>query len=177
MNDITHLMDTYRECVRHLWNTYFQREAELRQDWDLRDQFCDASLLLFRALVLRGVGREDAGVLPDYHGDQQPLMCVQLHVEPRSEIMVNRSGAGGYWDDPVKLVEAGECDLRFIRFFDWSDLSFRDFAFYRVRIVGSSRYPHLVGRDALLPVTTSVKVFCERGAQQGDEACPSGKPA
>jgi hypothetical protein len=61
----------------------------------------------------------------------------------------------------VADIEPGDCDLRFIQFFDWWDLGFRDFAFYRVRIVDSLRYPLLVGRDALVPVTSSVKVFCD----------------
>ena len=39
MNDVTHLFLTYREYVRHLWNTYFWSVAELSQDWDLRDEF------------------------------------------------------------------------------------------------------------------------------------------
>jgi hypothetical protein len=87
------------------------------------------------------------------------------------EVMDNvRTGSGTYWDDPVRCIEAGECDLRFIQFFDWWDLGFRDFAFYKVRIVGSSRYAHLVGRDALLPVTSSVKVFCEPAAEQARAA-------
>jgi hypothetical protein len=161
MNDVTLQMQNYRECVRHIWNSYFRAEAEARQDWDLRDRFCDAALILFRALLLHGHDVDDSRMLADYRGDQQPLMFLRLEVEPRSEIMVNRTGTSGYWDDPVTAIERGDCDLRFIQFFDWWDLGFRDFAFYRVRIVASPRYPHLVGRDALVPVTSSVKIFCD----------------
>jgi len=160
MTDVTALMEGYRECVRHLWNSHFRAEAERRDDWDLRDQFCDAAVILFRALVLRGLDIGDAQVLADYHGDRAPLMCLRVEVESPSTIMVNRTGAGSYWDDPVCLFERDDLDLRFIQFFDWWDLGFRDFAFYRVRIVGSGRYPHLVGRDALVPITSSVKVSC-----------------
>jgi hypothetical protein len=160
MNDITDRMQNYRECARHIWNSHFRAEAERPQDWDLRDEFCDAALILFRALVLHGLGVDDGQLLADYRGDKQPLMFLRLDVEPSSEIMINRTGASGYWDDPVTRIEKGECDLRFIQFFDWWDLGFRDFAFYRVRIVGSSRYPHLVGRDALVPVSSSVRVLC-----------------
>jgi hypothetical protein len=84
--------------------------------------------------------------------------------------MVNRTGTGGYWDDPVTDIEPDDCDLRFIQFFDWWDLGFRDFAFYRVRIVGSQRYPHLVGRDALVPVTSSVRMFCEDATSESAAA-------
>lgn len=162
MHDVTALLDVYRECARHVWNAYFQAEAKATQDWDLRDRFLDVALLLFRSLVLAKVGREDIPLLPDYRGDQAPISVLRVVVELRSEVMVARSGAGGYWDDPVRTLEPGDCELRFIQFFDWDHLGVRDFAFYRVRIVASDRHPHLVGRDALLPVGASVKVLCER---------------
>jgi hypothetical protein len=173
MNDVTALMQNYRECVRHIWNSHFRMGDEQPQDWDLRDQFYDAALILFRALVVWRLDVDEPEMLPDYRGDQAPLMFLRLDVEPCSTIMVNRTGAGGYWDDPVSLIETGDLDLRFIQFFDWSDLDFRDFAFYRARIVGSSRHPHLVGRDALLPVTRSVQVFYE-GASRSAAPAASG---
>jgi len=175
MTDVTARMHTYRECVRHIWNTQFMGN-ELRPDWDLRDQFCDAALILFQALVLRGLDVDDSELLADYRSDQGPLMFLRLEVEAGSTILVNRTGAGTYWDDPVTRIEAGDCDLRFIQFFDWSDLDFRDFAFYRARIVGSSRYPHLKGRDALLPVSSGVKVLYERAAQQAAAADERREP-
>ena len=170
MNDVTPQMLSYRECVRHVWNTHFRAEDEARQDWDLRDRFCDAALILFRALVLHGLDVDDSQLLADYRGDRQPLMFLRLEVDSRSTIMVNRTGTSGYWDDPVTAIERGDCDLRFIQFFDWWDLGFRDFAFYRVRIVASPRHPHLVGRDALVPVTSSVKIFCDIAASHGSGA-------
>jgi hypothetical protein len=176
MTDLTARMHTYRECVRHIWNTQFMGN-EQPPDWDLRDQFCDAALILFQALVFRGLDVDDSELLADYRGDQTPLMFLRLEVAAASTILVNRTGAGTYWDDPVHRIEAGDCELRFIQFFDWSDLDFRDFAFYRARIVGSSRYPHLVGRDALLPVSSGVKVVYERAAQRAasaDEREPPG---
>lgn len=161
MTDITDRMHNYRECVRHIWNTHFRADAERSQDWDLRDEFYDAALILFRALVLHGREVEETDLLADYHGDQQPLLFLRLVIETSSQVLINRTGRSGYWDDPVAQLEKGDCELRFIQFFDWSDLGFRDFAYYRVRIVDSSRYPHLVGRDALLPVGSSVKVICD----------------
>ena len=63
MNDVTPQMQSYRECVRHIWNSYFRTEAKARQDWDLRDRFCDAALILFRALVLHGLDVDDSQLL------------------------------------------------------------------------------------------------------------------
>jgi len=167
MTDITDRMQNYRECVRHIWNTHFQVEAERCQDWDLRDDFCDAALILFRALVLQGLDIGETELLPDYRAEQQPLLFLRLVIETSSQVLINRTGASGYWDDPVTQLEKGDCELRFVQFFDWWDLGFRDFAFYRVRIVASPRYPHLVGRDALVPVTSSVKIFCDTATLGG----------
>jgi hypothetical protein len=79
--------------------------------------------------------------------------------------MVNRGKGTGYWDDPLRSVDKGEIDLRFVQFFDWSELGFREFQFYRGRIVGSEKHPHLVGRDALIPVATGVRVFHEHASE------------
>ncbi len=75
-------------------------------------------------------------------------------------IHVNRSAemTSGYWDDPVNRVEPDALDLRFGQYFDWWQLGFRDFAYYRVRIEGSRPHPGLIGRDALVPVGPGVKV-------------------
>ena len=118
MNDVTPLMQNYRECVRHVWNSYFRAEADPLNDWDLRDRFCDAAVILFQALVLHGLVVDESQVLADYRADPQPLMFLRLQVESRSEIMVNRTGTSGYWDDPVTHIEPEDCDLRFVQFFD-----------------------------------------------------------
>ena len=169
MTDVTAQLDIYRECVRHLWNTYFWRDAEPSLDWDLQNAFDDVAALLFRTLVLQKIGH-DSNVRPDYWADREPMPFLRLEVaNGHTTIMVNRGIGTGYWDDPVSIVATGELDLRFIQFFDWSLLGFREFELYRARIVGSEKYPHLVGRDALLPVGTSVKVYELRVAEQGDE--------
>jgi hypothetical protein len=167
MTDITDRIQDYRECVRHIWNTHFRAEAERRDDWDLRDEFYDAALILFRALVLKGLDVAETELLPDYRADRQPLLFLRLVIDTSSQALINRTGDSGYWDDPVTQLEKGDCELRFVQFFDWWDLGFRDFAFYRVRIVASPRYPHLVGRDALVPVTSSVKVFYDIAVTNG----------
>ena len=53
MDDVTHLFITYRECVRHLWNTYFCSVADPSQNWDLRDEFDSIARSIFSSLVLR----------------------------------------------------------------------------------------------------------------------------
>src|SRR5436309_659972 len=123
-DNVTPLMNAYRECARHLWNCYFYRDAESRHDWDLRDHFNAIAVGLFRALVLRKLDREDADVLPDHLAPRQPLLFLRLEASASSTIHVNRSAevTSGYWDDPVDRVEQGALDLRFIQYFDWWEL-------------------------------------------------------
>jgi hypothetical protein len=166
MDDVTPLMNAYRDCVRHLWNTYFQRDAESEQDWDLRDEFNAVAAQLFRALILWKVQREETEVQPDEQEPRAPLGFLHVVVEPRSEIMINRQTASGYWDYPMTVVEREDLDLRFLQYFDWDVLGFRDFAYYRVRIVGSTKYPQVVGKDALVPAGRHVNVYCEASAEQ-----------
>ena len=79
MMDITDRMQSYRECVRYIWNTHFRAEAEQSQDWDLRDDFCDAALMLFRALVLRGLDVGEVELLPEYSVVAQNLFVIGLN--------------------------------------------------------------------------------------------------
>lgn len=166
MRDVTPLMDSYRECARHLWNTYFQHDAEAPADWDLQGDFDFTVARLFRALVLAKVRHGDVEVLPDNCAPRTPMSFLHVTIAPRSAILVNRERAGGYWDHPLTAIETGDLDLRFLQYFDWAVLGFRDFAYYRVRIVGSAKIPDVVGKDALVPVGVGVKILCEAAAEQ-----------
>jgi hypothetical protein len=168
MDDVTPLMDDYREAVRHLWNTHFRRLAEADQDWDLRDAFDEIAARLFGALVLRQLDEDEDAVLPAYVAPEKPIPFLRLEVDPRSSIMVARANARGYWDDPLTTVEKGDLRLCFIQFFDWSVLGFREFGLYHARILKSDRYPHVVGRDALVPVGATVRVVYAGAAEQRD---------
>ncbi len=55
-----------------------------------------------------------------------------------------------YWDDPVREVKASDVELHFLDYFDWNQMGYVDFQYYRVRIVTFALQPHLVGREALL---------------------------
>jgi len=56
MKDVTSHFQSYREGVRHLWNTHFRSLAEGDRDRDLRDAFDDICAELFGALVLYPLG-------------------------------------------------------------------------------------------------------------------------
>ena len=169
MLDVTPTMDAYREAVRHLWNVHLRAAAEPVKNWDIRDDFNEIAALLFRLIVLRPLGREDWEFPPDHWDTRGPFPFLRVTVTLTSEILINRELRSGYWDFPLRAVNRGELDLHFIQYFDWWDLGQRDLAFYRVRVMGSRNHPAVVGKDALVPVSSSVAVLAE-AAEQADEA-------
>ena len=92
MNDVTHLFLTYRECVRHLWNTYFRPLAEPTVNWDLRDEFDVITRGIFSSLVLRALDIFDRELAPEYAAE--PTALLGFHVVPAVEhgtpISINR---------------------------------------------------------------------------------------
>jgi hypothetical protein len=56
----------------------------------------------------------------------------------------------GYWNHPVNIVEPGEADLLFIAYFDWDEMDYIDFRYYRVKIAAFASHPEVVGRQALI---------------------------
>jgi hypothetical protein len=157
--NVTAFLNEYRECVRHLWNIHFRRDAERNNDWDLSDLFDEVAAKLFHALVLRKLGRDQVQVQPDFLCPKDPLMFLRFEFPRRSDLMVNRGVNTGYWDDPLRDASSDDLDLRFVQFFDWSSREYRDFALYRARIVASVPYPKVVGRDVLVPADTATKVL------------------
>ena len=169
MRDVTAAMDAYREAARHLWNVHLRMLAEPTQDWDVRDDFNEIAARLFRLIVLRPLGREGFDFSPDHWDSRGPFPFLHVTVKLTSEIFINRELRSGYWDFPLRAVNSGELELHFIQYFDWWDLGQKDLAFYRVRIVGSKDYPAVVGKDALVPVSSTVAVLGE-AAEQADAA-------
>jgi len=150
MQEITELMDHYRNVSRSLWNAGFWSVQEL-QNWDSHDLFEEIRKLLFNALVVAQLEKGDvccnaldaAGhiyqVIPSFSGPV-PIMIQQPREGDRSK----------YWDDPVREVRASDVELHFLDYFDWNQMGYVDFQYYRVRIAAFASQPHLVGREALL---------------------------
>jgi len=159
MKDVTTIMERYRECVRHIWNTYL-RTGNSTPD-DKVNRFDRIKELLFSEIVLRELGK------PNYRREDCQQELTFLRVVPVCEgvpIMVNRPSSDGnkYWDDPVD--NAGpDADLRFIDFFDWDQLGFMNLQFYHVKIFHFPKFPHLVGREALLD-TQYARVFLDESS-------------
>lgn len=153
MKDITRLLNHYRECVRHLWNVYFLDEEPSTVDWDLSDEYEEICEKLFSSLVLARIGRTESKKARAFERSLEPLTF--LRIIPLANngvpIHINREKIPSpYWDHPKTLIKPDEADMRFIDFFDFGTLGFREFEYCRVRIVASTANPDLVGHDALL---------------------------
>jgi hypothetical protein len=159
MKDVTTQLQMYRECVRHVWNTHFLAPIASSSDkWTLRDEFDDVCCILFGALVVEPLGLAPAsqarGILSGSRS-ATPRTLPWFRLVPNAAagvpIMVNRDPTldSGYWDYPLQRVAADDVDLRFVRWFDFDELAFRDFRYYLVRI-DSARCDNVAGRAALI---------------------------
>lgn len=159
--DITVRFNSFRESARHLWNTFFQADAQKNNDWDFRDVFSEVYVALFNGLVKYYLP-ESASTIPHLY-DPEKNVLHEYRVVGTSEsipIWINRTKpTSGYWDYPIQSVENSKTDLRLISIFDFDQLGFRDFGYFRVRIVNSDN-PDLIERDGLVK-TKDCKVLFE----------------
>ena len=117
MQDITPIIEAFRETARHVWNSALKENAT----WDDRDDFDDLCAVLFRAMIVRPVGMPNVAIPPgrERHPWALPFLVVVPRIEHGTQIRINRTPpSSGYWDDPVSSVVPNEIDLRFVRFFD-----------------------------------------------------------
>jgi len=167
MNDVTHLFLTYRECVRHLWNTYFRSVAEPSQNWDLRDEFDAIARSIFSSLVLRPLDVFDHELAPEYSADPPVLPGFRIvpAVERGTPIFINRDlPRSGYWDHPVSRVQPDEIEFDLLRFFDFDQLGYRDYRYFEVMVHASTKYPDIIGRAALIEVEHARVLFSKISA-------------
>jgi hypothetical protein len=155
MADITGLIYSYRECVRHLWNTYFLPTAGVSVDWSVQHDFHPVEDMLFELMVLDRIGRKR-----DPMADEYPFLSVIVEA-PRTPIEINAGESTGRWDEPPEYACKGDFSFNLMGLWNWFDGGFRDYGYYLVRISGCVSHPHLVGRRALLPVSEALKVIHE----------------
>jgi hypothetical protein len=155
MRDITSIMNMYRECVRNLWNAYFLNLISSENKWDFNDQFEEISSEIFSVFISSCTSCTDIQKSPSFKREKKPIM--DICIVPKSEhgvpISINReSPASGYWDYPKDLIKPSEVELRFIDFFDFDTLGYRDLEYYIVRIIACNSDKEIIGRDALILV-------------------------
>ena len=178
MQDVTGRFNSYRECVRHLWNMHFLAELKTCSDkWDLRDEFDNICSRLFAALVVGPLGLSGAADSRQFLGRTRELSgggFPWLRVVPRTTpagvpIMINRDQdkSDGYWDHPIRQVFPTDVTLSFVSLYDFDELAFRDFRYYRVRITSGVRN-EIVGRAALIECEYASVLFDQSAA---DKSC------
>jgi len=176
MNDVTHLFLIYRECVRHLWNTYFRPLAEPSVNWDLRDDFDTIARGIFSSLVLHPLAVFDHELAPEYSANPSALPGFRIVPAAKggTPIFINRDlPRSGYWDHPVSRVRPDEVELHLLRFFDFDQLGYRDFRYFEVVVHASPKYPDIIGRAALIEVEHA-KVLLDKSNPPLEPATRSG---
>ena len=149
MKDVTAIFDHYRVSARSVWNTAFWPDPGFR-NWDSVEQFQSIERILFDALVLAKLDK----AIPADEIFRKPVNFFRVSPSsPSVPFLIQRprpEAPAGYWDDPIDRVSAGKVDMRFLGFFDWDKLDYRDLEYYRVWIAAFDDQPHLVGREALI---------------------------
>ena len=167
MDDVTYLFSIYRECVRHLWNTFFRPVAQPTQDWDVRDEFDTVARDIFSSLVLRPAGASGCELSSAW--SHEPSALPGFRIVPGglygASILINRDlPRSGYWDHPISEVRPDDVELHLLRFFDFDELGFRDYRYFEVFIHSSPTYPDIVGRVALIEVQHAKVLFTKPAA-------------
>lgn len=144
--DVTKTFETYREASRHLRNTFFSTRDS--GDWDVIEDFDTVDKVLFDRLVLGRI-LPAGGTIAE---DAVPMN--KFLIEPSGAAMpamISRdTPTSGYWDHPINTILPGEAKLAFREYFDWDQHGLIDLRYYRVTVIGSSRYPEIQGHDALI---------------------------
>jgi hypothetical protein len=148
MRNITALMNIYRECSRNLWNVYFAGRENVGHSLDTFEPIRE---MLFDSLVVDELSYEGTAEGPDV-----PVPSLRVIPKCRSRILIkapNAPGANAYWGDGGDLfVESDEITLAFLDYFDFSNVSLRDFQYYRCKILRFKGHAEYQGREALIQV-------------------------
>ena len=174
---ITDRIENFREAARHIWNLHFRQEAVRNQNWDLRDAFSEVYVALFKAMVCFDLPGQ-APCIPHLYDPEQTVL-MPYRVVGNSQLltlMINRTKpASGYWDHSTKYVASKAVDLRLITLFDWDNLGFKDFRYFRVRIIKADD-PDLVERDALAEVCHCSVDYGNPQQTAGADGIPTAQP-
>jgi hypothetical protein len=156
MRKVTEVFDRYRECARHVRNTYFSTIQS--KDWDTVENFEAVAQSLFERIVIyqfrigffqcepREYTRDFFRIVPTV-ADGIPVMISREK---------DRTGA---WDHPIKTLTPTDCEIAFIKYFDWDDHGTIDFRYYWGEVLSSQKYPEIVGH-ALLIETQYADSYC-----------------
>jgi hypothetical protein len=146
MRDITDLMNNYRECSRNLWNVYFARRENVGLSLDAYEPI---RRMLFDTLVVDELSYEGTAEIPNI---PPPALRVIPKHHPQILIKALRAlGEASFWGQERDLfVSSDDITLAFVDYFDFSNVSLRDFQNYLCRILFFPSHPEYEGREALI---------------------------
>jgi hypothetical protein len=148
--DITGIFQNFRECARHIWNTYFRTLD------DGAHKFINVERELYGTMVLEQIYGDS-----DYKADEGEYVK-SFKVEPSDEIdcinvLLGNEIQKNYtkWDDI--LITVSKTELRFMEYFDWEDEGIRDYKYIRCRVVKCEDNMDIINKDILID-TDYVKI-------------------
>jgi hypothetical protein len=107
--------------------------------------------MLFDALVVDELTYEGPAEEPD-------LPPPALRVVPKQRVQVlvkglNAPGEASFWGPERDLyIDSEDVTLAFIDYFDFSNMSLRDFQYYRCKVLRFANHPEYEGREMLIQV-------------------------
>ncbi len=147
MRNVTGLFERYRECARHLRNTYFSTVES--KNWEVIEDFDDINAVLFERMVLFK--------LEDSWSDRlcKERMREFLRLVPSgvygARVMISRERKNtGSWDHPITRLAPDDAEIAFTDYFDWDDHALIDFRYYRGEILQSNKHPEIVGHELFI---------------------------
>jgi hypothetical protein len=147
VKDVSAIFDHFRVSARDIWNRGFWPVPDF-QNWDSSDVFQEIRMLLFEEFVLTRLDLE----WPREKIFLEPIPFFNLG--PKSQTgsaLIQRSASEhGYWDHPIREIKAGEAELHFVDYFDWDQMDYQDFQYYRAKIASFPAHPETVGLEVLL---------------------------
>lgn len=164
MGEITDLIQSYRECSRHVWNCHFRVLPEGWHAFEVVDRWLLYGIVLEQSDMSMKWEKEwqkhgcypSIRVVPDL-ATARPLICLwekPVHTGP--------SGLDSTELVPIE-IRRDDIGLAFQGFHDLTYRDdFRDNEFIRCRVMRSDEHRNLVNSSLLLPANT-VRVYHERG--------------
>ncbi|SHM31395.1 hypothetical protein SAMN02746009_04276 [Hymenobacter psychrotolerans DSM 18569] len=149
MEDITDKIFAYRDCSRHLWNSYFLNLNTKGEIWlDYQDEFEAINSILLEDTVLR----QKSGVqsITKNEGNYYQAIRVIPNLGPLGFEALFAPPAQSHTQWTVIQLKADDNDFRFMGFFDWTTAQTMENQYARVRLISSGSLPQYIGYDFLL---------------------------
>ncbi len=132
-HECTELFLHYRDVARLVWNLGFWQNPKLRE-WDGTELYKEAMARLFEGLILLPLGYQGRIENKNWPGRIADFQVTNKNPEVHLLVDKNRPDDPGHIFEDLRLTLGSEqesCRLRFMRFFDWDQLSPRDFQVLR----------------------------------------------